>query len=139
MTNPIEDDLARAQLELKRAYLLLEAGEADLAAESAERAVSIAPDHPIPTIIRGAILCAMGNSRGALGALRAARKRWPSEALAHVHFAEACFFAGRDTRGVSALSDARSCPNSTAHAALIDSMEGFWREAGRIDSQGDTT
>jgi predicted Zn-dependent protease len=133
MTPKNQDDLAHAQLELKRAYLMLEAGDHDAATACCERAVALAPDHPTPTLMRGSILCAMGQARAALGVLRSARKRWPDEALTHVHFAEACLFAGRGSRAASALADARACPNADEHAELISSMEAFWREAGQLE------
>ncbi len=132
MTPKTQDDLKLAQLELKRAYLMLEASDHDAVTACAERAVSLAPDHPTPTIVLGALLCAMGKTRAALGVLRTARKRWPDETLTHVHFAEACLFAGRESRAASALADARSCPNADVHSELIDSMEMFWKEAGRL-------
>ena len=117
---------AQAQLELKRAYLMIEHGQWEEAFASCELAAKLAPHSPTPRLLYGHFLASAGRPREALAELRQVTRRWPDLALGHLYFAEACFMAGRKDQGLKALGAARAQGLEPDLAALADSLEQVW-------------
>ena len=76
-TTAQEEDRAAAQVELKRAYLLVEYGEIDDALQACDAAAQLAASVSTPTVLKGAILTGIGRHKEALALLRQATRRWP--------------------------------------------------------------
>jgi predicted Zn-dependent protease len=119
MNQPL--DLAQAQQELQRAYLLLSYADTEAARAACARARAHAPDHPMPVLLDGSILIAAGQLRDALALLRRATQRWPNEPLAHIYLAEANLLLGRRDAGLKCLATAQAL-DAQAHATLIESL-----------------
>lgn len=115
-----------AQLELKRAYLMVEQGDLEQARERCALAKQLAPQQPLPQILEANILSAQGAHKEALALLRQVTKRWPDEALGHIHFAEVCFMMGRVSQAQRALEVARAKASSPDQVELIETLSSFW-------------
>ncbi len=125
-TTAQEEDRAAAQVELKRAYLLVEYGEIDDALKACDAAAQLAASVSTPTVLKGAILTGIGRHKEALALLRQATRRWPDAPLTHLHFAEACYFAGRERQARQALDEAQRADSDGEHATLIDALRTLW-------------
>ena len=118
----------RAQLELKRAYVQLGFGQFDEAMASCDRAAELVGEHYLPDTLRGAILSASGRHADALAELKRVRKRYPSQALPHLYFAEACYLSGRERQGERALEDADGCEMSEHEAEFSSQLRQLWNQ-----------
>lgn len=124
-----------AQLELKRAYLMVEQGDLEQALERCALARQLAPQQPLPQILEANILSAKGAHKEALALLRQVTKRWPDEALGHIHFAEVCFMMGRTSQAQRSLEQARAKALKPDEVALLETLSSFWlNHLGEADS-----
>ena len=115
-----------AQTELKRAYLHVSFGQYDEAIAAAKRAAQIAPEHHLPPTLEGSFELAAGRVRKALGTLRKVTKRHPDQVLPQIHFAEACFMAGRHRQAKRAMDRASGMEAAAEHAQLLEELERTW-------------
>lgn len=133
MNSPIQD-LAAAQQELKRAYLMIEQGDFDQALSCCESAAKLADQSPLARILQANILASTGNLKEALGQLRQITKRWPAEPLGHLHFAEVCFFMNRMPQAQKALVAARALELDEEQVEFLDQLEQFWSASPAQDA-----
>ena len=103
----LSQELDAARLELRRAWLQLGYADIEGARGSCERAKALAPEHPLPHAIEGAIEQAAGNLKQALALLRKVTRRWPDAPCGHIYYAETCLLMGRVRQGARALDRAR--------------------------------
>ncbi len=134
MGEAIEDAQRRDEIwteargELRRAYLAVGFGRFDEALEACERARELIDgEHHLPATIRGSVLAAKGDLRGAIGALREVTRRFPEATLPRLHFAEACYLAGRERQADRALEAARRL-GVDEHAEFLDALEATWSD-----------
>ena len=118
--------MERAQRGLQLAYVLWEQGHREEAMQACEVAIEAAPGHPVPPAIQASLLMSAGEFEEAWKRLGAARRSVEPSAYLEAHFAEACFFLGRERQGERALSKAARAPDAGAHAALLEGLRAFW-------------
>jgi Flp pilus assembly protein TadD len=117
-----------ARDELRRAYLLVSFGMVDEAIEVCRRADGLIDGgHHLPRTMEGSFLIARGDVTEALKLLRRVTRGNPQAVLPRVHFAEACYSAGRTRQGERALSKARQLDNGE-HERMIEKLKETWGE-----------
>ena len=120
-------ELRRARRALQIAHVCMAEGELSLATEALDEAIASAPDHPLPSALRGNLLCMSGALPEALSCLRSVTRRWPDAPCGYVFFAEACFFAGRHRQADRALRQAQKLDEQGVWQEHIDALERLWR------------
>jgi tetratricopeptide (TPR) repeat protein len=102
----LTEGLEAARVELRRAWLQLGYVDIEGARASCARAKALAPAHPLPPSLEGAIELAAGNLKQALAILRAVTRRWPDAPCGHIYYTEACLLMGRFKQAERALKKA---------------------------------
>lgn len=122
------DDWECARQELRRGYMLVSFGQFDAAIEACRRADDlIGGEHHLPRTIEGNALVARGEVREAIRLLREVTREFPEAALPKMHFAEACYFAGRKRQADRALDEARELDDGE-HAEFLEALQTTWRD-----------
>ena len=117
--------------ELRRAYLLLDAGELALARATLERATQHHPDEPLAHALRGSVELAAGEIAAAIKLLRPVARKWPEHPAAHVYLAEAHLLTRRAGQAKRALLKARESSEAAEGStwqAHIDALETLIEE-----------
>ncbi len=121
-------DWERARQELRRGYMLVSFGQFDDAIEACRRADTLVDGaHHLPRMIEGNVLVARGDLREAIGVLREVTREFPQAALPKMHFAEACYLAGRKRQGDRALDEAWELDDGE-HAEFLEALQTTWRD-----------
>jgi predicted Zn-dependent protease len=121
-------DWERARQELRRGYMLVSFGQFEPAIEACRRADELVDgEHHLPRTLEGNALVARGDLREAIGVLREVTQNFPQAALPQMHFAEACYLAGRKRQADRALDRAGELDDGE-HADFLEALQTTWRD-----------
>lgn len=129
-----DDELSRAQLMLKRAYVLTSYGFYKEALEACEEAAALSDDELVPRTIYGAILSASGRPMEAMKHLNKIHRANRRALLPALYLAEACFLAGRGRRAWRILDglDQQMLAESP-YADFAAQLRQAWGELEELD------
>lgn len=124
---------------LKRAYLLLEHGELELARKCIAQSCERYPEQPLPHALQGAVEIAAGDLDRALKLLRQVSRKWPEHPAPQLYLAEAFLLSqklGQARRKVSLLQDKLDALDPSHPDVIWREMAGHLAElCEHIDSE----